>query len=178
MDLLSLNEGHIRPAIFVAVVLLIVTSAIPFVPGAEVGFALLFIFGAQVAPLVYLAMVTALLLAFLLGRLVPLTAAARFLGFLGLQHARALVLDMAARDRADILPLLASNAPARLIPLLLRHRYLAILLLLNLPGNSLLGGGGGLAFVAGFSRVFSFPAYLLTVLLAVAPIPLYFVLMA
>ena len=57
---------------------------------------------------------------------------------------------------------------------LLKNRYLALAILLNVPGNSLLGGAGGLAFMAGISGLYRFWPYLLSVLIAVAPIPLIF----
>jgi hypothetical protein len=44
--------------------------------------------------------------------------------------------------------------------------------LINVPGNAVIGGGGGLAFAAGMSGVFSVPAFLLTVAIAVLPVPL------
>jgi hypothetical protein len=43
---------------------------------------------------------------------------------------------------------------------------------LNLPGNTLLGGGGGIALMAGLSGLYPMPAYLTTVAIAVAPVPL------
>lgn len=45
------------------------------------------------------------------------------------------------------------------------------LLLLNVPGNVVIGGGG-IALMAGLSRLLSFPACLLTVVCAAAPVPL------
>jgi len=45
-------------------------------------------------------------------------------------------------------------------------------LLINLPGNSLIGGGGGILLVAGPSRLFSLPALVVTLILATAPVPL------
>lgn len=58
------------------------------------------------------------------------------------------------------------------MPFLLRHRHLAIAAALNLPGNAIIGGGGGIGLAAGFSRLVSLPVYVLTVGLAVAPLPL------
>lgn len=58
------------------------------------------------------------------------------------------------------------------MPRLLRHRYLALAVALNLPGNTLLGGGGGIALMAGLSGLYPMPAYLTTVAIAVAPVPL------
>lgn len=42
--------------------------------------------------------------------------------------------------------------------------------------NILIGGGGGIALMAGMSRLFPLPVYLLTVICAVAPVPLFMVL--
>ena len=64
------------------------------------------------------------------------------------------------------------SGPRRFIPWLVKHRYIAIVLALNLPGNTLIGGGGGIALLAGISGLFSFPGYLVAVALAVLPIPL------
>jgi hypothetical protein len=58
------------------------------------------------------------------------------------------------------------------VPFLLRHRYLALAIALNLPGNFLLGGGGGIALLAGVSRLYAVPGFLATVTCAVAPVPL------
>ena len=54
----------------------------------------------------------------------------------------------------------------------LRRRYLVLALLVNLPGNSLIGGGGGILLAAGLSRLFQPVAVALTMLLATAPLPL------
>jgi hypothetical protein len=43
---------------------------------------------------------------------------------------------------------------------------------LNIPGNIVIGGGGGIAMIAGLTGLYSFPRYLLTIAIAVAPIPL------
>jgi hypothetical protein len=42
----------------------------------------------------------------------------------------------------------------------------------TLPGNTLLGGGGGIALAAGMSGVYRLPTYVATVAVAVAPVPL------
>ena len=55
---------------------------------------------------------------------------------------------------------------------LLRFRYVALALLINLPGNGLLGGGGGICLMTGLSRMFRRGATLLTIALAVLPVPL------
>ena len=50
-------------------------------------------------------------------------------------------------------------------------------LALNLPGNTLVGGGGGIAMVAGLSGLVSPLGFLVTVAVAVAPIPLLFLVL-
>ncbi|UCE30573.1 MAG: hypothetical protein JSW68_10975, partial [Burkholderiales bacterium] len=56
---------------------------------------------------------------------------------------------------------------------LLRHRHVALAIALNLPGNALVGGAGGLGMLAGMSGLFSLPRYLLLVALATTPVPLF-----
>jgi hypothetical protein len=70
------------------------------------------------------------------------------------------------------LALLRRALPRRVAPHLLRHRYLLLALLFNLPGNAVLGGGGGIAALAGLSGVFATAPTALTIALAVAPVPL------
>ena len=70
------------------------------------------------------------------------------------------------------LQFLLQNASSRIVPFLLRHRFLALMVALNLPGNALVGGGGGICLVAGFSRLFTLPRFALAIAAAVAPVPL------
>ena len=49
---------------------------------------------------------------------------------------------------------------------------LVLAVLFNLPGNALIGGGGGIAMMAGMSRLYSFPAYLLLIAVAILPGPI------
>lgn len=70
--------------------------------------------------------------------------------------------------------LICCCAPSRLVPALLRRRYLALMVLFDLPGNSM--PGGGIALAAGMSGLFSFPLFVGTVLIAIAPAPLFFYL--
>jgi hypothetical protein len=41
-----------------------------------------------------------------------------------------------------------------------------------MPGNSILGGGGGIAIVSGASRLYRWKWYLPTVVLTTSPVPL------
>jgi hypothetical protein len=68
--------------------------------------------------------------------------------------------------------LLVEQAPQRSIPALLRYRYVALVVALNFPGNVILGGGGGIALLAGLSGMFSFPQYLIATSVAALPVPI------
>ncbi len=158
-------------AVLIAAIYL-VASAVPFVPGAEIGLALIAVFGSRVALLVYSCMVGALLIAFLAGRYVPLRVLAAVLGYLGLDRARSELVRFSAMEPGGRLAALIEQSPRRWVPFLLKHRYLALAVMLNVPGNSLLGGGGGLSLLAGMSGLFGPAAFFVTILVAVAPIPL------
>jgi hypothetical protein len=67
---------------------------------------------------------------------------------------------------------LGQKLPHRFRVYLVRYRYLMLALLFNLPGNSVLGGGGGIALICGMSRLFHWKWFVLTVILVTAPVPL------
>lgn len=154
----------------------IITSALPFVPGAEIGFGMMLMFGGNMALIVYPCMVAALLLAFLVGRFIPPVMVANAFARLGLNRANLIVLELIPLSPDDRLARLIENAPRRIIPQLLRHRYLALIFLFNLPGNSIVGGGGGIALTAGLSGVFTLPLFFAVLVIAVAPVPLLFLI--
>ncbi len=159
-------------AIAAATLFYIICLAIPFVPGAEIGAFMLALFGARIAPLVYIATVLSLLLAYGIGRMVSLTVVAGWLGRVRLRRAAALVARMATTPPAEIPALLVPSGQSRLLPFFLRYRYIALAALFNLPGNVLLGGGGGIAMIAGLSRLYAPLPFAVTVLIAVLPVPL------
>jgi hypothetical protein len=111
-------------------------------------------------------------LSFTIGRLIPLNSFARFLGWLHLYKAQDLVLQLEPLNSKEKLDFLLRSAPSRVIPFLLKHRYLMIAIALNLPGNALIGGGGGIGLISGMSRLYPFPKYILLVSLAITPLPL------
>lgn len=146
--------------------------AIPFVPGVELGFALMLAGGARLAPVIYLATVAGLLAAYLAGHLLPEARLRSTLEDLRLSRAAALVAAIAPLSRQERLERMQELLPSRLPAGLVRYRYVVLGLLVNLPGNSVLGGGGGILLLAGFSRLFGLTATLLTMLIAVLPVPL------
>lgn len=174
MQLRARNEPLLHRTIMTATVAYIALITIPFMPGVEIGLSMLLVFGARISFLVYVSTVFALTLAYLAGRLLPAEVAARAFDLVGLTKARELVRRLEPLSTQQRMTLLVRSAPVRWVPYLVRHRYLALAVLLNLPGNIVIGGGGGIALLAGMTRLYPFPAYLLTVALAVAPVPLFF----
>lgn len=173
----QMNEPVIQKMVIGAVIVFVLSAAIPFVPGAEVGFALLLIFGAQAALIVYAGMVGALLLSFGVARLVPLQVMSDLAHWLRLQRAASLVDEIAQTPLSQRADTILRRLEGQFGKKVLQNRYVLLAVLLNMPGNSLLGGGGGLAFLAGISGLYRPWAFLVTVLIAVAPFPLLFVLM-
>lgn len=158
-------------ALAVLLALYVVLMALPFVPGIEVSLAILMILGVDGVGAVYGSTLAALCLSFAVGRLLPVTVIGRLFGWLHLHRARAFVERLAPLGPEARLALLVAAAPVRLIPFLLRHRYLAVAVAFNVPGNALIGGGGGIGLAAGLSGLFRFPAYVAMVAVAISPIP-------
>lgn len=166
------NEVAVHRMIVVATAVFIILLAIPFVPGAEIGLTMLTVFGAEIAPLVYCATVTALMLAYLVGRLVPTPTVARALRSVRLNRAAKALEDTAALSREARMARLMEGGAPWMLRLATRYRYVAILIAINVPGNFLIGGGGGISMMAGMSGLFAPLPFLLTVAIAVSPVPL------
>jgi hypothetical protein len=168
------HENLMVTVFWFSVAVYILWMAIPFVPGIEIGLALMVMLGAKGVALVYLCTLLSLSLSFAVGRLIPLTAFSRFFGWLHLQKAENLVLELEPLNSEEKLDFLLRTAPSKIIPFLLRHRYLMIAVALNLPGNVIIGGGGGIGLIAGMSNLCPYPKYLLFVSLAITPLPILF----
>ena len=171
LHLRNRNEPMLHRAIMTATVIYVVLMATPFMPAVEIGFSMLMIFGPKIAFLVYVSTVVALTLAYLIGRFLPIAHVAKVFRLLGLTRAERFLerlASLSAKERAEAL---ARGSPSRLLPLAIRHRFLTLAVLLNLPGNAVIGGGGGIAMLAGMTRLFPLPTFLLTVAIAVAPVP-------
>jgi hypothetical protein len=158
--------------IFVMLLAYVILIAIPFVPGIEIGLSLIFMRGDDVVVLVYVATILGLMLAFLAGRYTKYSYLRRVFLDLRLTKASELLEKVQPLSRQRRLELLRGRLPAFLRPFLVDYRYLAVAVLINIPGNALIGGGGGILMVAGLSRLFSIPAMLITLMLAVSPVPL------
>jgi hypothetical protein len=172
VDLSPGAAAHARHVLMAGIALYTALMAVPFVPGMEISVALLAAFGEQVAMYIYTATVAALMISYLIGRVVPVRLIASFLGSLGQHRAETLVLRLEPLNAKQRFEILIDHAPKRIVPTLLKHRYIAVAVALNVPGNAVIGGGGGIALLAGISGLFTFPRYLAIVSLAVLPVPL------
>ena len=93
-----------------------------------------------------------------------------------MRRAAALVARAAPLTQEERLAMLLEGQAKRSLGALLRYRYLALALAVNTPGNSVIGGGGGIMIMAGLSGIFSPLSTFLTVAFAVSPVPLAMVL--
>jgi len=168
------TEPAIHRLIMISATIYVLLMMLPFVPGVEIGLGLMAMLGPEIAPLVYGCTVFALVLSFLIGRLVPEQSIAGVFRTIQLHRTSGLLEQLAPLATQERVEYILRGTSSRLVPFLLRHRLLALMVALNVPGNALIGGGGGICLVAGFSRLFSFPTYVLAVGIAVAPVPLMF----
>lgn len=166
------NERQVHRAIMLGSAAYVGLLALPFVPGAEIGLAMLAAFGPSIAPLIYICTVASMMLAFTVGRFLPLSMLERVLSLLRMRRSAALVARAAPLTGDERLAMLLDGQSKRAISLGLRYRYIALALAVNTPGNSIIGGGGGIMMVAGLSGLFSPIATFLTIVIAVSPVPM------
>jgi len=166
------NEQQVHRLIMLAAVAYVGLLAVPFVPGAEIGLAMLAAFGAAIAPLVYVCTVASMTLAYTAGRFLPIEVLRKLLSTLRMHRAAEAVARAAPLSGDERLAMLLDGQSARTLRLAVRYRYVALALAVNTPGNSVIGGGGGIMLMAGLSGLFSPLATFATVALAVSPVPL------
>lgn len=130
--------------------------AVPFVPSVELGLLIMVLFGEAGALGAYLATSLGLNLAYGIGRHLDWQP-----------YARQMRIPESLKARTDHL---ARYLPTGLVPAVM------LALLLNLPGNTAVGGGGGIALVYGGTRLLTWPRFAMAVALATAIIPGLFVL--
>ena len=166
------NEQQVHRLIMLGSVAYVGLLALPFVPGAEIGLAMLAAFGTAIAPLIYICTVASMILAYTAGRFLPIKVLQHGLSALGMQRAAELVDRAAPLSGDDRVAMLLDGQSARALQLAIRYRYVALALAVNAPGNSIIGGGGGIMLMAGLSGIFSPLATISTIALAVSPVPL------
>ena len=166
------DAPDVRRAILFAALAYIGFLALPFVPGAEIGIAMLAAFGPGIAPLIYITTVAAMMLAYSIGRFFPISLLERIFSGSRMRRTASLLARAAPLEREERLAMLLEGQPPRTLSLALRYRYVAVAIAVNTPGNSLVGGGGGIMMMAGLSGLFGPGTTFLTMLIAVAPVPL------
>jgi len=167
------HDSLLNAVVLLSILIYIALMATPFMPGIEVGLAIMMLLGSKSALLIYLCTLIALSISYMIGKFFPLRLVHRLLQWLYLNRASDLVSQLEPLGQSERLIFLSEKAPAKFAPFLLRHRYATIAVALNLPGNALIGGGGGIGLVVGLSKLIPFHKYLLVISAAVAPLPLW-----
>ena len=167
------HDSILHAMVLMAALSYVLLMAIPFMPGIEVGLVLMLMLGSKGALLVYLCTLTALSISYAIGRKISPSLVCRLFDWLHFKKGSALVRQLEPLNQQQRLNLLNDKAPSRIAPFLLQHRYLTVAIALNLPGNALIGGGGGIGIVVGMSKIVPFHTYIIILAIAVAPVPLW-----
>ena len=166
------NEDLVHRTVMISAAAYAILLAIPFVPGVEVGLTLIAMLGPKIVFLVYLCTLAGLSISFVAGRLISFDQLIKFFGEINFYRTRQLLESIRPLDTDGRMAFLVAKAPNHWVPFLLRYRYIALAIVINLPGNILLGGGGGIAMIAGISKLYSVSGFLVTITIAVSPVPL------
>ncbi len=156
----------------IVLVVYAILMALPFVPGIAIVVPLLVLNGPSVMPYVWAATLGGLLLAYAAGRATPPGALAALLARLRQRRAAAAVAALMTRPPDTRLSYMRGLLPPRLAPLAGAGRYALLAVMVNVPGASVIGGGGGLALMAGYTRLFAPLPTIATLIAATAPVPL------
>jgi hypothetical protein len=124
--------------------LYIIALATPFVPGFEIGICLMCLFGDRGVAIAYLGANAALMISFIAGRGICLYKTK-------LDPERKIKLDQISNY---------ANSPIKYG------------VLLNTPGNSVFGGGGGISFALGLNKKVSLKTFFLTNIIMTSPLPI------
>jgi len=167
------EQKHWSSFLILASVYMLLLS-VPFLPGIELGILLMCLAGSEMVIIVYLATLLGLTLSFAMGRWLPLKGIRFFLRRLKpLQNQE----DPSKKDLETSGDSLFMRKAEKILGLKLmrfarKNPYLMTGLLLNLPGNFIIGGGGGIAMISGLNRRISLKYFVLTIALATLPLPL------
>jgi len=169
--LARLHEAMGMGALLTSALMLAILLGLPFVPSVEMGLMMMLVFGRDGAVAAWLATIGGLSLAHAAGRYMPAQHVHRLLEQFTLLPKDRRPVSSPVGDLAERLNE-ARRKGYRIGAFMMRHRYLLLALLINMPGNSVIGGGGGIALVSGFSRLYRWIPFVATVALASLPIPL------
>ncbi len=143
--------------------------AVPYVPGVELGLMIMLIFGRTGILMAWIGTVIGLTLAFSIG--VWFRTHFRDSDYLRRWRSRAKDFRVESNQQLQ-----QTNVGAWLATKIAKFKsaspYLLLGALFNLPGNWLIGGGGGIALVGGLSGKLRWLPYVLTVMIATAGVPI------
>ena len=157
-------------ALLLGGVIYAILLSIPFVPGIELGLLLMLMMGKGGIIIVYLCTIAGLNLSFAIGRWLPVD---RLRVILGKEWIPSYNIKAASLN-AELLERFRWGKRVGKGPklFLAKYHYLLIGVLINTPGNFVLGGGGGISMLSGMTRQVSWKCFLLTVTIATLPVPL------
>lgn len=159
----SFLESHNTwTALLLSAALYAVLLSLPFVPGVELGWLIIGLFGIPGIVVSWVSTVLGLALGFGSARLLR-------------QHPTFARLLLRRRELSDADPTHLSFIPFVMQQCLVwqeRHPYLFLLVTLNLPGNLVLGGGGGIAWLTAVTPGIRFLQFVLVVAIGTSGVPL------
>ncbi len=144
--------------------------SIPFFPGVELGWLMILFFGKTGVILIYLFTLCGLTLSFIIGRCFEKSWLTSWLDVKSLRSLFNERSTLVTKRWNILIPQQSSNLHFQ--DYFLRYRYIILAILINTPGNAIIGGGGGIAFICGMNRSFSWQGFILTITLATAPLPI------
>ena len=167
-------------SLLICALLYLILLSLPFVPGIEIGLLIMAAFGKYGVISVYFATVGGLSLAYYFGYSFPhlweKIGFKRFENLTLFPTKKGVNPETVSQDitfsNTQASPGPALNFLTAAAPWVFRYRYLSLALLINLPGNAILGGGGGISFISGASGKFKWFWFVGTLILATLPVPL------
>ncbi len=145
---------------------------LPFMPAIELGLILLAMLDIQGVLWLYLITVIALTISYGIGQSIPVRILKKAFEYLHCHKAGNLLCDNGECNETEQIDRFIAHAPKQFVPFLLRHRYCILGISINTPGNMIIGGAGGIAMMTGMSRAFGFEQFVLSVFIAVSPLPI------
>jgi hypothetical protein len=157
-------------AALMAGIVYVILLSIPFFPGVELAWMVILLFGKDAVIMIYLLTLIGLGLSFGFGRWFEKSWLTKSLDIPKLKENLKKRTEWTKKRIADRLPVSLLKKQSN--PFLFNSRYFIIAILINLPGNTIIGGGGGIALLCGMNRSFSWKGFILTIAIASSPIPL------
>lgn len=156
--------------VFLGAVVYAILLSIPFFPGVELGWLIIFLYGKDSVIIIYLFTLIGLMISFSVGR------------WLGLICNKCKVkidrfgdsYNAAFNGLSEKIHGLFSKqiCSLSLNRVLRGSQYLVLAIIINIPGNTIIGGGGGIALLSGMNKTISWKGFLFTLAIAVSPLPI------